>query len=42
MSRIGYKEIDLPSGVEISQDGNVVTVKGHHDQTLQRYHQNDY
>ena len=28
MSRIGYKEIDLPSGVEISQDGNVVTVKG--------------
>ena len=28
MSRIGYKEIDLPSNVEISQDGNVVTVKG--------------
>ena len=28
MSRIGYKEIDLPEGVEISQDGNVVTVKG--------------
>lgn len=28
MSRIGYKEIDLPKGVEISQDGNVVTVKG--------------
>ena len=24
----GKKEIDLPSGVEISQDGNVVTVKG--------------
>ncbi|MDO4903278.1 MAG: 50S ribosomal protein L6 [Limosilactobacillus sp.] len=28
MSRIGYKEIDLPQGVEISQEGNVVTVKG--------------
>ena len=28
MSRIGYKEIDLPSGVEISQQGNIVTVKG--------------
>ena len=28
MSRIGYKEIDLPEGVEVSQNGNVVTVKG--------------
>ncbi|MEY8442269.1 50S ribosomal protein L6 [Lactobacillaceae bacterium 24-114] len=28
MSRIGYKEIDLPEGVEISQEGDVVTVKG--------------
>ena len=28
MSRIGYKEIDLPAGVEVSQEGNVVTVKG--------------
>jgi large subunit ribosomal protein L6 len=28
MSRIGYKEIDLPKGVEVSQKGNVVTVKG--------------
>ncbi|WP_278556990.1 50S ribosomal protein L6 [Limosilactobacillus vaginalis] len=28
MSRIGYKEIDLPEGVEVSQQGNVVTVKG--------------
>ena len=28
MSRIGYKEIDLPEGVEVSQKGNVVTVKG--------------
>ena len=28
MSRIGYKEVDLPAGVEVKQDGNVVTVKG--------------
>ena len=28
MSRIGYNEIDLPEGVEISQQGNIVTVKG--------------
>lgn len=28
MSRIGYKEVDLPVGVEVKQDGNVVTVKG--------------
>ena len=28
MSRIGYKEIVLPEGVEISQQGNIVTVKG--------------
>ena len=28
MSRIGYKEINLPAGVEVSQEGNVVTVKG--------------
>ena len=28
MSRIGYKKIDLPAGVEVSREGNVVTVKG--------------
>ena len=28
MSRIGYKEVDLPAGVEVKQDGNMVTVKG--------------
>ena len=28
MSRIGYKAIQLPEGVEVSQKGNVVTVKG--------------
>ncbi|MDO4455983.1 MAG: 50S ribosomal protein L6 [Ligilactobacillus agilis] len=25
---MGYKEVDLPAGVEVKQDGNVVTVKG--------------
>ncbi|NLI94031.1 MAG: 50S ribosomal protein L6 [Peptococcaceae bacterium] len=28
MSRIGRKSITIPSGVEIKQDGNIVTVKG--------------
>lgn len=28
MSRIGYKKITLPKGVEVSQKGNEVTVKG--------------
>ena len=28
MSRIGYKAVELPAGVEVKQDGNVVTVKG--------------
>ena len=28
MSRIGKKEIALPKGVEVRQDGNAVTVKG--------------
>ena len=28
MSRIGYKVVNLPEGVEVKQDGNVVTVKG--------------
>jgi large subunit ribosomal protein L6 len=28
MSRIGKKEIPLPKGVEVRQDGNAVVVKG--------------
>ena len=28
MSRIGYKAVELPAGVEVKQDGNVVTDKG--------------
>lgn len=28
MSRIGRKPIEIPSGVEVSQNGNVLTVKG--------------
>ena len=29
MSRIGNKLINLPEGVTVSQNGNVITVKGH-------------
>ena len=28
MSRIGRKEIDVPSGVDVKVDGHVITVKG--------------
>ncbi|MCP0886892.1 50S ribosomal protein L6 [Ligilactobacillus sp. WILCCON 0076] len=28
MSRIGYKKVDVPTGVEFKKDGNTVTVKG--------------
>lgn len=28
MSRVGFKPVDIPSGVEISLDGRTVTVKG--------------
>ncbi len=28
MSRIGYKTVVLPAGVEVKQEGNVITVKG--------------
>ena len=28
MSRIGNKPIDIPKGVEVKLDGNVVSVKG--------------
>ena len=28
MCRLGYKAVELPEGVEVKQDGNVVTVKG--------------
>ncbi|MFK5676534.1 MULTISPECIES: 50S ribosomal protein L6 [unclassified Ligilactobacillus] len=28
MSRIGYKVVELPEGVEVKRDGNTVTVKG--------------
>lgn len=28
MSRIGYKVVELPEGVEVKRDGNMVTVKG--------------
>ncbi len=35
MSRIGRKPIDLPKGVEVKVDGNVVTVKGPKGQLAQ-------
>ncbi len=35
MSRIGRKPIDLPKGVEVQVDGNVVTVKGPKGQLAQ-------
>ncbi|MBM7096631.1 MULTISPECIES: 50S ribosomal protein L6 [Alteribacter] len=28
MSRIGLKPVEIPSGVEVKQDGNTITVKG--------------
>ncbi|WP_034992964.1 50S ribosomal protein L6, partial [Liquorilactobacillus vini] len=28
MSRIGYKEVVLPAGVEVKKDGDKITVKG--------------
>ena len=28
MSRIGYKTIELPAGVEVKRDGDIVSVKG--------------
>ncbi|MGI6025267.1 MAG: 50S ribosomal protein L6, partial [Pediococcus parvulus] len=28
MSRIGYKAVEIPSGVEVKADGDQVTVKG--------------
>jgi len=28
MSRIGYKAIELPAGVEVKRDGDIVSVKG--------------
>ncbi len=39
MSRIGKKPIEIPQGVEVSLQGNVVTVKGPKGELKQRVHE---
>lgn len=40
MSRIGNKPVDIPSGVEVKQDGNSVSVKGSKGEMQQSFDQN--
>ena len=40
MSRIGRKPINIPAGVEVKIDGNVVTVKGAKGTLTQQFHPN--
>jgi large subunit ribosomal protein L6 len=40
MSRIGRKPINIPAGVDVSVDGNVVTVKGPKGTLTQKVHPN--
>ena len=40
MSRIGVKPIVVPAGVEVTVDGNVVTVKGPKGQLSQEINKN--
>lgn len=40
MSRIGRKPINIPAGVEVKIDGNVVTVKGAKGTLTQKFHPN--
>ncbi len=40
MSRIGRKPINIPAGVEVQVDGNVVTVKGPKGTLTQQFHPN--
>lgn len=39
MSRIGLKPIEIPQGVEVKLDGNVVTVKGPKGELSRELHQ---
>ena len=39
MSRIGLKEIEIPSGVEIKKDGNTLTVKGPKGELTRTFHE---
>ena len=40
MSRIGRKPINIPAGVEVKLDGNVITVKGQKATLMQTIHPN--
>ena len=40
MSRIGRKPINIPAGVEVKLDGNVITVKGAKGTLTQKIHPN--
>ena len=40
MSRIGRKPINIPAGVDVKLDGNVVTVKGPKGTLTQKFHPN--
>lgn len=40
MSRIGRKPINIPAGVNVTVDGNVITVKGPKGSLTQKVHQN--
>ncbi len=39
MSRIGYKTVTIPEGVDVKRDGDEVTVKGPKGQLLVLFHQ---
>lgn len=39
MSRIGYKPVDLPDGVDVKIDGSVVTVKGSKGELARTFHE---
>ncbi|QTM97895.1 MULTISPECIES: 50S ribosomal protein L6 [Sediminibacillus] len=38
MSRVGFKILEIPEGVEIKQDGNTVTVKGPKGELSRTFH----
>ena len=40
MSRIGRKPINIPAGVNVKVDGNVITVKGPKATLTQQFHPN--
>ncbi|SDK57812.1 50S ribosomal protein L6 [Sediminibacillus albus] len=38
MSRVGFKILEIPEGVEVKQDGNIVTVKGPKGELTRTFH----